>query len=109
MVEEFKPAKFTLDFLHEEGIAIDGMTFGKTWNGWECPYFTPENSKKILSHFTEGFLKYNAEKDVYTYDCGYGEDELDIFEPSTIDGQKYYAIGWGSWCWFTPYDFEKGE
>jgi len=85
------------------------MTFGKSWNGWECPYFTPENAKKIVELFTDGFLTYDAEKDVYVYDPNQDPEDIDIFEPSNVDGQKYYAIGWGSWCWWTPYDFEKGE
>jgi hypothetical protein len=108
MVEEFKPAKFKLDFF-EDDQAVDGMTFGKSWNGWECPYFTPENAKKIVELFTDGFLTYDAEKDVYVYDSNQDPEDIDIFEPSNVDGQKYYAIGWGSWCWWTPYDFEKGE
>jgi len=102
MQDKLKPQKFTLDFLFDEGKSIDGMTYGQTWNGWECPYFTPENAEKILSYFTEGYLTYNAEKDVYQHD-GYGDGkEIDIFEPVIIDGQKYYSIGGFNWCWWTP-------
>ena len=68
-----------------------------------------ENSKKILDLFTDGFLSYNSDKDVYEYDGNGDGQEIDIFEPCEIDGQKYYPIGWGNWCWWTPYDYEKGE
>ena len=53
MDHEFKPAKFSMDCFDDSQPHIDGMTYGYTWNGWACPYFTFENALIVAKHIKD--------------------------------------------------------
>jgi hypothetical protein len=91
--------KFALDFF-DDGESIEGITFGDTWNGWACPYFTFENGMKLLNWFDEGYLSYDAEKDVFNYVDDNYDDCVDSYKPTIIEGKKYYCIGGYNFCWY---------
>lgn len=99
MDQQFKPAKFKMDFF-DDGISIDGFTYGNTWNGWAIPYFTFENAQKLIPIF-EGYLAYDANQDAFTYlDPVHMEvEDIEIYEPVMVNGNKYYSVGGMSFCW----------
>jgi hypothetical protein len=100
----YKNAKFTLD-IFDFKESINGITYGKNWNGWECPKFSKENGLKLIKLFDQysddviiNPLSYNKEKDIFVYDNGQ-QDDYEEFEPMMIDGKNYYSIGAYNWCW----------
>jgi hypothetical protein len=102
-MQKIKPrkAKFALDFFADHGVEeIEGITFGDYWNGWDCPYFTFENAKKLLDIFDEGHLKYDPKNDAFEYDPYQNGEEVDIFESTMIEGKKYYSVGGWNFCWY---------
>ena len=38
-------------FQIEEDPIFEGFTDGSTWNGWDNPYFTLKEAKKVLNHY----------------------------------------------------------
>jgi hypothetical protein len=102
-----RKAKFAMDFF-DDGIAIDGYTFGDYWNGWDCPFFTFENAKKVVEAFGNT-LQYDQNQDVFIYhDPQYMDDEdKDIFESVIIDNQKYYSVGGWNFCWYEVFNKES--
>ena len=54
-------AQFSMEGFNEKFI---GYTYGETWNGWNCPYFTKNECKKILS----SFIDTNEDSGFYLYD-----------------------------------------
>ena len=64
-------ANFSTDM--EEGKIYAGYTLDELWNGWECPYFTPVETRRIIEDFNEG----NTETKIYygEKDCVYMDDE----------------------------------
>jgi len=104
--KKLKKAVFSMDCLPDgkEGN-IDGMTYGYTWNGWACPYFTYENAMRLAELAPDLHLWYYIEKDSFiTTDESYDPQE---FEAMIIDGVKYYPIGNYSWCWFDMTESEE--
>lgn len=45
-------AEFSSDLI--EGKEYTGYSLDETWNGWECPYFMPEEMERIISDFNKG-------------------------------------------------------
>ena len=96
--------RFTLD-IFDYKHSIKGITYGKTWNGWQCPYFTKVNALKLVKLFNgvcgedDNPLSYNKEKNMFIYDNG-EEHEHDEYNPILIDNKEYYPIGSHNWCWF---------
>ena len=43
-MKDYKKALFSMDCFDENQPDIEGITYGNTWNGWACPYFTFENA-----------------------------------------------------------------
>jgi len=100
-MQKIEPRKtlFALDFF-EDNQSIEGITFGDYWNGWDCPYFTFDNAKKLLTIFDEGFLKFDANQDAFLYDPYKNGEEIDTFEATIINGEKYYSVGGWNFCWY---------
>jgi len=110
-MKEYRKSLFTLDYFDDDQPHIEGITFDSTWNGWDCPYFTYENSlliSKILKDDEQycidndiaiNTLTYDPVKDAFIYIDGCYPDEGEEITPSIIDGVKYYPIGAFSWCW----------
>lgn len=34
---------------------FEGYTYGETWNGWACPYFTKDESDKVLKNMVDDY------------------------------------------------------
>lgn len=89
-----------------------GFSNEETWNGFSCPYFDLEESKKIMEDFNkdnedlevEVKLIYDEEKDCFIeQDENYDEDEQIVYEAMfiNVDGanKKVYALGSYEWMW----------
>lgn len=100
-------------FQIDDGPAFEGYTFGRHWNGWDCPYFTKETGLEIAkwgSTTEEGYEYFEivfdeetdtfyakTEKDQKFKDCEEfwkGEDLITNLGPLHV-----YSIGSWSWIW----------
>lgn len=83
--------------------SFEGYTLEEDWNGWSCPYFTLEESKRIVNaHTATGQnASYNENSDTF---CFESQDEEEFYTPLELKGMKLYPIGNSSWIWE-----EKGE
>ena len=80
---------------------LDASISGNLWNGFQMPYFTPEQAKKV-AETVNGHgctLVYDEAQDAYLYTTEDFPDEPEVFGSFEVNGVKYYAIGAGSWCW----------
>lgn len=79
-----------------------GLTFDQTWNGWECPYFLFEVGLEIQKMVGD-CLTFSEEKDAFVFEDinarGCPDNEPEYYHAEIINGEKYYSIGGGSWCW----------
>lgn len=100
-----KPYKalFSMDCMD---VNIEGLTYGNTWNGWACPYFTYENALKLGELMPDFFLKYDAETD--SFKANSDDNDNEEFTAEVIDGVKYYGVGNMSWCWY-EFNLNDGE
>lgn len=91
-----RKAQFKLEFLGNS--TFDGFTEDETWNGWACPYFTYEESVKILKvqNASGGKATYEPDSDRFIFCI---QDEEDVFEPIEVGDLKLYPIGNGIWIW----------
>jgi hypothetical protein len=91
--------KFYLDFLDEQ--IFDGYTKDEQWNGFACPYFTFEQSMKLVDAWrAKGWqAEYNKTSDQFTFKLiGFAEGEnQDSFSAKQIEGMMLYPIGAFSW------------
>ena len=92
---KLKKAIFSMDCFDEN---LEGFTYGNTWNGWACPYFTYDNAMKLATLVPDFGMQYDAKNDKFFAESEYYDREE--WESVMIDGQKYYPIGNCSWCWF---------
>lgn len=75
-----------------------GYSVGQTWNGFECPYFTFDQTIALLR-------KAHLRFDYREVDNGDGfivytdESEPDIFEGMDIGGLRVYPVGAFCWAW----------
>lgn len=101
---------FTIEVNNGDLAEFNGITFGKLWNGWECPLFPIESINKILSDIgTEedaklcgfSFYEYDSLYDVIIEKYYYNEkiEYCATEKPTIIDGIKYYSLGAYSWTW----------
>lgn len=102
-----KPYKafFSMDCMDAN---IEGLTYGYTWNGWACPYFTYENALKLAELMPDFRMTYNQETDSFIANSDDQYQDNEEFFSKVIDGVKYYGIGNCSWCWF-EFDNKDGE
>jgi len=97
-MNEPKKAMFTMDCWDQK---FEGLSFGYSWNGWSCPYFTKEIGLQISEVINEEkcHLTYSESKDCFVlHDLEEPDFDEDIM-PQIINGKKYYSIGACSWCW----------
>jgi hypothetical protein len=93
-------------------LSFVGFSNGKTWNGFDCPYFEFEECEKIMNSFNKENEKFDLNiKIIYdsTNDCfieqdeNYDEDEYVIYESLLIETsegtKKVYPIGNCYWTW----------
>jgi hypothetical protein len=95
---------FKIDTL--VGQTFHGYTLGEEWNGWNCPYFTFEQSNKVLEAHKDAKAYdgnklnafYDTEKDAFCFELDAG-DHIEEFYSVEIEGKKLYPKGSGSWIW----------
>lgn len=87
-----------MDFL--DGATFKGYSLNETWNGWACPYFDLEESKKIVEEWNKRGLKANFDEvsDVFIFEIG-EESETEEFGSIQIEEKKLYPIGTSDWIW----------
>lgn len=79
-----------------------GYSFGLTWNGWACPFFSYDVAQQIIADFVAegGEGRYDDASDSFrlqSADESYAVTGIDIETP---DGsQRVYPIGAGMWIW----------
>ena len=88
---------FTMDSMDDD-VFIKGITYGYTWNGWACPYFTKESVLQIAKEMPDFGIQYDANQDMFFGESEYYDREE--WQSKIINGQKYYPIGNCSWCWY---------
>jgi hypothetical protein len=90
---------------------LDELTFvgiynpDERWNGFFCPYFSLNESRRIL--FTQAPKSECIENEYYYYELStclnylisYTPEGIDVFESITYKGDKYYPIGFCNWVW----------
>ena len=93
-----KRAIFTID---DEKV-YHGITFGDTWNGFECPWFDQGVADQICEDLStdECKLYYNAARNVFVEEQG-GESSEFEKKKVTINGvtMTYHSIGGWAWIW----------
>ena len=102
-----RKGKFSMECF-PEGPFI-GYTYGETWNGWACPFFTYLEAVKIVMSMNKHAdssggvgvepARYDHETDSFVFFDG-DTDEPDIFHAEILDGMKLYPIGNRCWCWW---------
>lgn len=105
-MKDYKKALFSLDCIEEN---IEGITYGYTWNGWACPYFTYENAMKLGEIAPDFNMYYHLESDSFICLTDDGFDTPEEFKGCLIDGVKYYPIGNSSWCWYDMTEEEDND
>lgn len=77
---------------------FEGFTNGEDWNGWACPYFTFEESQKIVEAHKKTGQKagFYENSDEFYFEI---QDEKEIYPPIEFEGKKLYPIGNSSWIW----------
>lgn len=85
---------------------FEGFAKDEDWNGWGCPYFTFEQSQKVLKIHNvlrslieqKDLAYYDSAADAFIFPAN-GEDEPEIFAAIITEGQKYYPVGAFCWIW----------
>lgn len=97
---EARLAKFKIEGL--EDVQLEGYTFGNTWNGWACPYFTYAQAQEVVRVFNEQHCcecSYEPTSNTFLFK----NDNDDTFGSITIKlaGRvtELYPIGAGCWIW----------
>jgi len=114
MTQQFRKTYFTID---EEGHLFEGYTTDKTWNGWECPFFTLEVGMQLVEHFNSDKYPayYDANKDTFVFCMTEDDnpDEYSKYSSKEVEIEsvklKLYPIGAFSWIWdeATPEELQE--
>lgn len=97
MENEIQERRFTSDFFGEKHF--NGFTIGESWNGWECPYFSFEEGKRIVSAQNEIFPEsayYDTGRDCFIFKIN---NEIEEYAAEKLGNLKVFPIGNGSWIW----------
>lgn len=94
-------------FRLDDGPSYTGYTAGSIWNGWACPYFTAEETYKLVEYWNNGFTPtthahYDSGTDTFVfYDDNVDEPDTFTGERHTVNGQTMhlYPVGNGCWVW----------
>lgn len=82
-----------------DNVIFDGFTEDRKWNGWDCPYFTFEQSQKVVDAHKRFISNAWYDEDSDTFNFKMDEDDVESYEPIEIDGKKLYPIGYSQWVW----------
>ena len=96
--------------INNDEPGFQGYTNGKKWNGYACPYFTYDETVRLLTFWGNQNKKYynkwvySGPKDIFYIDDGCGNsDELDKIRSIIIqvgdEKIKTYNFGDHGWCW----------
>lgn len=99
-----RPTQFKIESLGYE--FFDGFTKDEKWNGWNCPYFTFEQSRNIVKNYNqirriigaENLARYDSATDAFIFPAD-DEDEQESFAAIVNNNQKFYPIGAFGWIW----------
>lgn len=104
-----RKTKFYIEAFGEENF--EGYTFGKHWNGFECPCFEKETALQIVDAWNkldkdweEGYFAwYDKESDAFCFkDPNHTEEsEPEVYEGYDVqfEGKIYHVYGIGSYGW----------
>lgn len=89
-------------YIADSEIKANGYTDGKTWNGWECPWFDMENSIILMDSVnaddcTDCVVVFDAENDCFIEyeDASFDDDCAFRYYGKDIDGKHLYPFGDG--------------
>jgi len=84
-------------FYLDDPIYYKGWTYGSHWNGFGCPRFTKQTTKKILDDLNKryGGVQYHFDNDTLVYKFKYDEEE-ERLQPNE---DNTYSLGAWSWTW----------
>lgn len=100
--------RFYLEGIGDEQTSFSGITYGYTWNGFECPLFPKAEADRIVRLFeqrnkedpeTDGFrLRWKGDNIVIEDPTCWEEPD---YEPEICkpDENGYYSLGSHAWCW----------
>jgi len=91
-----KSTKFSIEIYGNE--VFDGYTKNEDWNGWACPYFTFEESVKIVDAHRKSGQKaeYNQDSNAFYFEI---QDNYEVYKSTELEGIKLYPIGNSNWIW----------
>jgi hypothetical protein len=95
---------------------VEGIDLGGTWNGWRRPRFGRASAEAIVRAHNEEYGTFSGvsadqtgpeERPCAWYDeatrrfCFYlpDSDDIETFDPITVDGVDSWAIGTDGWTW----------
>lgn len=85
----------------DEGPTFEAYTYGRSWNGWACPWFDRSCGEQVLAWMCADGMGsawgYDDARRVLWIVMTDGEREE--WAPSEIGGRDLYPIGAGGWCW----------
>ncbi len=79
-----------------------GFSFGFTWNGWACPFFSCDVAQEIIADFVAkgGDGTYEDATDSFWFQAGDLTVDIAGIDIETPDGMQHvYPIGAGMWVW----------
>ena len=104
MDRTLRPGLFGIDDIPDE---LYGYTYGDTWNGLACPYFSRQEGLRLVAFWQSVdnptiVASYDDATDTFSFlTDGMEAPETFTSETHTIYGQPVtlYPIGNGVWCW----------
>jgi hypothetical protein len=105
-MEKLKRSKFTIDCI--SGY-YSGYTYGDTWNGWACPYFSKKSAIAFLEEMKKndcikGYTFVKAVIPAFLITDTNEVGEIEIYEQEILNylGKKIkvYGIGNHAWVWW---------
>lgn len=91
----------------DEGPSFPCYLGERTWNGWACPFFTPDIAAAVVAMLNEETMvegrkdwSFHEESGCYVQDTEDGPCLISSAECETVDGQAWlHPIGAGEYCW----------
>ncbi len=90
--------KLTFTIESYENQFFEGYTQDEDWNGWACPYFTFEESQKVVEAHRKTGQEARFDKNSNTFYFN-NQDEVEFYQHLEFEGIKLYPIGNSTWIW----------
>lgn len=104
---DLAPAFVTLDSL---GVGIPALISDYRWNGWECPYFRPDDIRAARPNFEALYADEDEDSVRFSWNNGAGlpsivslfdaDESVEEVATVEIDCETFVTIGWGGYCWY---------